>query len=798
MKHKNKKEAKNKEEVLKNTRSISAQGSIPFIECYENGLFRTDENNYTLVCEFTSTGYLSKTEAEQVRKNAAYRNVFCELPIDIHYEEIVYNRPVGAATYTDAIASTKDTEDEIATDFFRIQRGFAEGVEREISLKRYLIALSVEVLHGENPYNKLTDAYAAINDRFRAMDSSLRILTPQKVFEELYHFYNPYGGALPDMPVNLYRRGLDIKDMIAPDGIEFLPDSIRLGSDAYVRVMSITSYGSEIVDTLTHTLLNNNLIMYTVKHVEHVGKDNAIKEINSRLDQLEQRRQTKLAKNHTNGTNYVPLDMQQSIEGCNELLEALSSGNEEFLRQTIYVAVCARTPEQLDEITARLKSTALTVHCTLRTASLFTERAFRSILPLGRDYMTLHQFMLASEAAVATPFSFESVFDKNGYYYGANEYSGEPIIINRKLDKSSNGFVFGKTGAGKGIFVKSEIANIIYQPWSQNDDVIVIDASGEYIPIADAFGGRVVDLAPSSDTRINPLRISKAQRELLGKDKAIASKISYMIALLSELKSGGGSGKDRGLNGTEASIIDDTCTSLLSKKEPCLADFYDRLGKDDRDQAHDMQGWLKRYVQGSVTLFAGTDDKDDAGAHDRFTVFCVKNLSGDLRNAGMLALLESIEDKVMENYTAGRWTYVYIEEMHRYFDSKRNPYASARFARMFSELRKFGCVLTGITQLPLPVLASTDGATMLYNSSFVVMTELDRQNIDAVAEIYELNDDQRRTLQAPDVGQYVIRTRGAATSVKYLLPGKNPKDKNKIYDLFNTSFYDKFGGGRRS
>ena len=81
---------------------------------------------------------------------------------------------------------------------------------------------------------------------------------------------------------------------------------------------------------------------------------------------------------------------------------------------------------------------------------------------------------------------------------------------------------------------------------------------------------------------------------------------------------------------------------------------------------------------------------------------------------------------------------------------------------------------------------------MLSNSRFIVMAELDTRNVEVVSELYDLNDDMRRTLAAPDVGQYVIRTSKAPMSVRLLYPGKAEADRNLMYDLFNTSpDYDK-------
>lgn len=760
----------------------SAQQSIPYDESYENGLFRIDENTWSFVCELTDTGYLSKTESEQARKYQTYLDMLNSLPSHIHYQEFIYNLPVDSEQYLNAIASkTENYSDGYEQTFFDLQRKFIAGVGRETSRKKYIISFSFRNTAWENPYNVLYDAMTMITDKFREIGSNVRLLTPGEVFAELFHVYHPFDGVMPPLPPDLYRKGLSVRDIVCPDAMEFKPKYIRLG-DAYCRIFSITNYGSEITDSLIYTLLSQNSMLYVSKHLEHESKEEAIKAVKRQLDELEGRRQKRMENNAKRGGDYISLELQQSVKGCNEVLEKLY-GSEEFFRMTVYVLIAARSPEELEQLSAITQSRALSAHCTLKTVTLEQNKALDAVLPLGKDYLKRHQFMLSSEAAVATPFSFESYFDQGGFFYGVNDRSGVPAIINRKLDKSSNGFVFGVTGAGKGIFVKNEITNVRYQPFCKNDDVIIVDPTGEYLPIAEAFGGEIVSLTPASSTRINPLHISEEQMRLRGRDAAISARMDFMVAFLSQIK------EIEPLTAAEKSVADAACTEVFrKKKEPSIEDFYEELGRSTRPEAQDIRSWLERYVKGSITLFAGQSTVSD---HSSFTVYDLRELLGDLKNIGMLAMLTMIQDRVMANYAAGKWTWIYIDEFHRFFDEVRNPYSSEIFARMFSEMRKFGAIFTGITQLPLPVIKSGSGATMLANSSFVVSSELDARNIDALADLYNLNEDQKRVLTSPQLGQYILRTKGAPVQLKLLFPGKKAEDKNVLYDLYNTDFKDK-------
>ncbi len=746
----------------------TAQGDIPFREWYENGIFCTGEDEYCIVCTFSNAGYLSKTEPEKLKKNAVYTSLLTELPSYIHYQEIVYNTPADSAAYIRAIADGTG-ESEYERSFFNVQRSFAQGVDADHSIQRYLLTLSTKVREDELPYNKLNEAFVLATKRFGEMGSTLRQLSVEEVFAELYRMYCPYRENMMPIPHDIYRRGLSIRDIIAPDSVKYGFENVLLGTSTYVKILSVSSYGSEIRDNLIYMLVNNDLPMYLIKHIDHVEKTDAVKQVKSQLDELIARKGQREEKK-----KYIPGELLRSIESCEQLLDALS-GNEELMRQTVYVAVYAESEDRLSSYVDRLRSVAISQGCTLRNVTVLTREGFKSCLPLGRDMLHRSQIMLSGEASVATPFAYEAYFDKNGFFYGYNYYNGEPVIRNRKYDKSSHGFVFGQTGSGKGMWVKHELSNVFFQNFYKSDEIIVIDATGEYISFANAVGGKVIELEASGNTHLNPLHVSQEKLKKNGKDKACIDKISSFVALLSELKG-------EPLTAVEKSVVDDIGLKTMKKGKATLDTFYKALCKCETEDVREMISWLKRYVSGSVSLFSGVDTDEDIKA--RLTVYTTRNLPEDLKNAAMLSVLDRIERRTEANAAKGRRTWLYIEEMHRYF-SGNNTFSAEAFNRFYAESRHNGVIITGVTQLPHTVVANRYGADMLSNSRFVVMSELDEKNIDAVTELYDLNEEQKQILRSPAPGQYIVRTQNAPMAVKLLYPSGN-----MMYDLFSTSFGD--------
>ena len=323
------------------TKEKSAQNAIPFIEWFENKLFRLNEDTYSLICSFDNSGYLSKTDSEKERKYRAYTSMLCELPTNIHYEEIVYNRPIDKNSYIEAIASKKsDYQNKYEKSFFDVQKKFVSDTDYDRSIQRYLIAVSVTVSGDESPYNKLQEAFITIYNKFKDMNSTVTVLSPEEVFAELYRVYNPFSDDLPSIPNDIYQKGLTVKDFIAPGGIKYENDCIAL-EENYARVLAVTSYGNVATDYIVNALSNNGLRVYISKHVDHVGKSDAVEQIKKQYNELLARKTEREEKKL-----HIPGELAHSLEGCQNLLNALADG-EEFLRQTLYITLFAKTKENI-------------------------------------------------------------------------------------------------------------------------------------------------------------------------------------------------------------------------------------------------------------------------------------------------------------------------------------------------------------------------------------------------------------------------------------------------------------------
>ena len=80
--------------------------------------------------------------------------------------------------------------------------------------------------------------------------------------------------------------------------------------------------------------------------------------------------------------------------------------------------------------------------------------------------------------------------------------------------------VFGKSGAGKGVTIKTLIARSAVL---MGIETLALDAEGEYGVVADALGGVNVTISPSSNTIINPFDIETeiSKDEITGRERVV-------------------------------------------------------------------------------------------------------------------------------------------------------------------------------------------------------------------------------------------------------------------------------------
>ena len=149
----------------------------------------------------------------------------------------------------------------------------------------------------------------------------------------------------------------------------------------------------------------------------------------------------------------------------------------------------------------------------------------------------------------------------------------------------------------------------------------------------------------------------------------------------------------------------------------------------------------------------------------------------------MLVMMETIQQKIIDNGERGIATWFYIDEVHVLLNS---PFSAEYLRQMWKKVRKQGGLCTGITQNIVDLLMSETSTTMLSNSAFILLLNQSSKDIEKIVEALEISEEQLN---------YVIDSPSGCGLIKggsRMVPFDNVITKNsELYKLYNTNLYEK-------
>lgn len=310
----------------------------------------------------------------------------------------------------------------------------------------------------------------------------------------------------------------DIKDLIAPSGVDATSTNhleIIANTSKYSRTLTVSS----LPRMCTFPLLLRG--MYTFGDINvsvfinPVSEATSQNELNRTINDLESERIVAADRGNINRESLLAQKRQEA----EELRDAIASGLDKLFEASIFCTIFEYSMEELDRKTELLSSEMSKTLTGIKTAWAMQEDAFKSNLPFNEDKLgKKHTFDRRSMATVF-PFINSEVGHEDGIPIGFNRQTGLPILYDNFSSTLSNYnmVVFGKSGAGKGVTIKTLIARSAVLMGIES---LALDAEGEYGIVAEALGGLNVVISPNSNTIINPFDIEPeiTKDEITGKE----------------------------------------------------------------------------------------------------------------------------------------------------------------------------------------------------------------------------------------------------------------------------------------
>jgi len=593
------------------------------------------------------------------------------------------------------------------------------------------------------------------------------------------------------------RLGMTTKDYIAPLNLDFKPfghTDCFMTDGMWGQVLVMRDFGAELGDRVLSDIVDLPIALNVSCFAQPMDKAEAIKLVRqtSSFIDMEVIQEQRAAVNKGYDFSIMPHELKRSKEETEDLMDHLQNKNQRLFIFTGLIYTYAESKEKLDEQVLQIMDKARQNSVEIDVLAYQQREALNSILPLGHNHLDISRMFTTAQTAIFIPFATQDLNQPGGIYYGQNKYSGNLVIGNRRERLASPmGFICGKPGSGKSMFVKSEITQTVVQ--HPEDEIYIIDRAGEYTDIAKRYGGSVVDLAIDSETYLNPFDMVEADGGSF--EKQLAFKIDAMLAQAAA------SAEQAGimLSEVDQSIIT-RCVEIVFReaeernkkckkkckcknkndcragKPPLLEDFYNVLKKQDDPEAKMIATKYERFATGVMSYFNNYSNVE----WNRITDFNLKEIQEANLVFALINICEAIRNRMYANFAKGKRTWLYVEEIQSLF---KYPTVLEYFSRFAAEGRKFGLILTGITQNSVALLRNEKAETIVLAADFLMLfkqSPVDRQRW---VDFRNLSAQEEESIDdSAEPGDGLLLFGDARIPIR----GNFPED-NDLYKLFSTN-----------
>lgn len=761
---------------------------IGYNRMYQDGICEVEEGLFSSTIAFDDTSYHSVRDEQQKAMFSAMTRLYDQFGANTLVQMSVINTPllkeeVGNRQFFDITRQGNDAARHDAQVFNDILNDkVREGVSN-IRRSRYL-TYSVTAETADDAARQLSRIETESSRILNSMGSKAHLMNGTQRLSVIHSLLNPYKPFYFDYQKDISAKRMQTtKDCIAPTQIDWKPDGnlndcFKLDNGVYGQVLVMKKFGSELSDRALADIVDLPLPMAVTWFVQPMDKSKAINYVRTRSAWIDKEiiEEQRSAVNKGYDFSILPQELKYSKEETEDVLDHLQNKNQRLYVFTGLIYTYAESKKQLDTQVMRIISTARQNSIEVDTYDYRQRRGLNSILPLGHNHVEISRMFTTAQVAILVPFATQELDDAGGNYYGQNKHSRNLVICNRKKLTSPMGFVCGKTGSGKGMFTKTEMTGTIFT--NPTDEIYIIDRAGEYTALADRYGGTTYHFGVGTGTYLNPF--DTVSVEHMQRSEQIAFKIDAMLA------QAGASAAESGQNLSEVdqSIIQ-RCVELAFQKAdgrgdglpPTLQDFYDIAREQPEHQAQTIALRYERFVTGSMDFF---NHQSNVDFQKRIVDFNLKDLPDSMLVFALINVCEAVRNRMYFNAKRGVRTWLYVEEMQSMF---AYPTVLNYFSRFSNEGRKFGLLLTGITQNAVAMLNNEAAQNIVLNADFLMLLKqspLDRMRW---VELLNLSEQEEECIdESAEAGDGLLIAGNARVPIR----GKFPSG-NTLYDLFSTN-----------
>ena len=729
------KKKKEKQEEKRRQKKLSVQQSIAYKEMGKDGICRVQGKTYSKCIRFYDINYQL---AQNEDKNAIFEN-WCDFlnyfDASIHFQLSFINHKSSMKEFEQVIRirPQEDAFDDVRMEYAKmLKQQLAKGNNGLVKSKYITFSIEADNIREAKP--KLERIESDILNNFKILGVPAYPLNGVERLQILYETFNP--DIMTDFQFDygsMIRTGLNTKDYVAPTSFVFRDRNTfqmgnTIGAVSYLQILA-----PELTDKMLAEFLDIDKNLIVNLHVQSVDQMKAIKLVKSKVTDINRMKIEEQKKAVRSGydMDIIPSDLNTYGGEAKRLLEDLQSRNERMFLVTALFLNTAKTKQALDNAIFQTAGIAQKYNCVLKRLDYQQEEGLMSSVPLGVNHIPIKRALTTTSTAIFVPFTTQELFQGGeALYYGLNALSNNLIMVDRKRLKTPNGLILGTPGSGKSFATKREILNVFL---ITDDDIIICDPEGEYFPLVNALNGEVIKISAKSNDYINPMEVNldviyhpekyRINGDVEDIDTIIADKAEFITSFCEVIMK---KPQNAELNGDEVSMID-LCVKDIYKKYlyndpkpenmPTLQDFYERLNfyAPDKPAAQNIANSLQLYVTGSQNVF---NHRSNVDTQNRVVCFDIRELGTTLRKAGMLIVQHMVWTRVSQNRSRRKSTRYYVDEFHLLLNQ---PQTANYSIEMWKRFRKWGGIITGISQNVTDFLGSLAVESIVGNSDFILM-----------------------------------------------------------------------------
>lgn len=772
------------------------------IEKIENGIIYTKDKRYIKVIEVLPINFLLRSAREQRSIIYSFVSYLKISPVKMQFK--IITKKADTKKHRDIVL--KEMEKETDESCRRLQRDYLKLINRigskEATTRRFFIAFEYEN-GGRRVKNEESEAVAALQTAARTAVNYLKqcgnkVIIPDNEDEFtadiLYgiicrdeSFKKPLAEKVAEAAARYIAEGKSTDNIPVS---EFLsPESTDLMHGRYIKTGALYrayyiippgGYKTQVPAGWLSLLINAGDGIDTDLFLFRQPKEQAVR----RLGQQLRINRSKIREASDTNTDFDDLD--SAISSGYFLKEGLAN-NEDFYYMSILITVTAYTPEELEWRERELKKMLISQDISISACTFREEAAFLSSLPLvsleKHLYNRARRNVLTTGAASCYPFTAYELSDDNGILLGVNKYNNSLVIVdifNSSVYRNANIAIVGTSGAGK-TFTMQLMALRMRRKGIQV--FIIAPLKGhEFLRACKNIGGEFIQISPASKNCINIMEIRKTDKsadEIIDgghiEKSELAKKIQslhiFFSLLIPDMTHEEKQLLDEALVKTYAlkgithdnKTLADKASPERYKEMPILGDLYNILISNAATER--LGHILNRLVHGSAGTF---NQQTNVNLDNKYTVFDISELSGDLLPVGMFTVLDYVWDKAKEDRTAEKA--IYVDEMWQLIGSGGNQVAAGFVLEMFKIIRGYGGSAICATQ-DLNDFFALDGGKygkgIINNCKTKIILNLEDDEAERVKDIFKLSEAEIMEITHFERGSGLISTNNNNITVEF-------------------------------